>query len=218
MRKRVLSMLLVFCMILTWLPTSALAVDAAQPYATPANTDASTIWDGSVADSYAGGSGTSGDPYLIATAEQLARVADQVNSGAESGKSYRLLNDIYLNGVSSVNIWDTVVPQNKWVPIGSASTLFSGVFDGAGYSVQGLYISTADTYQGLFGSVTSSGPISNLSIEESYINGGNYVGGICGYSSSSLSNCHNGATVIGGSYVSGIVGGVGNPGGCLVGQ
>ena len=42
-----------------------------------------TCWDGSVAEAYAGGDGTTGNPYQIATAEQLALLAQQTNTGSD---------------------------------------------------------------------------------------------------------------------------------------
>ena len=40
-----------------------------------------TCWDGTVAEAYAGGDGTPENPYQIATAEQLAMLAQQTNNG-----------------------------------------------------------------------------------------------------------------------------------------
>lgn len=42
---------------------------------------AQTPWDGTVAESYAGGDGTAENPFQIATAEQLAYLAQQTNNG-----------------------------------------------------------------------------------------------------------------------------------------
>ncbi len=215
MYRRILSTLLALCIVLGMLPISASAMEQ---YTPAISVHAEDVWDGTVADSYAGGSGTSQAPYLIATAEQLARVAEQVNSGAESGRNYRLLNDIYLNDVSAVSSWDVIPPQNQWIPIGSASSSFSGIFDGADHTIQGIYISTADNYQGLFGMVGKDSSIKNLSVEKSYIKGENYISGICGYTSSSFSNCHSDVTVIGNKYIGGIAGGAGNPGGLFGGS
>ena len=39
------------------------------------------LWDGSAATSFASGSGTEADPYIIETAAQLAFLASSVNSG-----------------------------------------------------------------------------------------------------------------------------------------
>ncbi|MCI9507834.1 MAG: hypothetical protein HFF62_14935 [Oscillospiraceae bacterium] len=216
MKKRIISTLLALCLMLGMLPGKALASNG-DFSASPADNTPSA-WDGTVADSYAGGSGTAKEPYLIATAPQLARVAAQVNRGAESGKYYRLTNDIYLNDVSSVDSWNITVPHNQWTPIGSASSPFSGIFDGADHIVFGVYISSSENYQGLFGVVGTGSSITNTGVEKSYIEGGDFVSGLCGYSTSSFGNCHSGATVVGNKYLGGIVGGAGNPGGIFGGS
>ena len=42
------------------------------------------IWDGTAAESYAGGSGTESAPYLIANGAQLAKFEQAVNDGTFS--------------------------------------------------------------------------------------------------------------------------------------
>lgn len=171
------------------------------------------IWDGTIADSYDGGKGTSDSPYLIKTAAQLARVAEQTNNGAESGKYYKLTADIYLNDTSSVATWDITGPEHTWTPIGNSSTEFSGTFDGCNHVIHGLYISTDEDYQGLFGMARGGSNINNIGIEDSYIKGGDYVGAIAGcrgapdlVNRNTLLNCHNAARVTGTRYVGGIFG------------
>ncbi len=67
-------------------------------------------WSGKVATSYESGSGTSEDPYEIATAEQLALLAQQANEGkVYSGMYYYLSNDIYLNSSSNVELMAEIV-------------------------------------------------------------------------------------------------------------
>ena len=173
------------------------------------------IWDGTIADSYDGGEGTSKKPYLIRTATQLARIAEQINSGLENEKYYRLTADIYLNDISTLSTWNTEGPTNTWTPIGNVTSRFSGSFDGNNYKIYGLYISTNDNYQGLFGYAAGNSAINNVGIEKSYIKGGNYVGAIVGYrnipawiDNNKLTNCHNSAKVTGIDYVGGILGGI----------
>lgn len=111
-------------------------------------------WDGTVADSYAGGSGTEEDPYIIATAEQLAKLAADVNGGNPYKESYfELTADLDLSG-------------HNWTPIGSNEGTadanvrngnpFSGRFDGGYHTISNLTISTDKNYQGLFGYLRSN--------------------------------------------------------------
>ena len=96
---------------------------------------ASESWDGSIADSYASGSGTSADPYVIKTAAQLKKL---VTDPETEGKFYVLENDIYLNDTSSVN-WAKAPDSNKWVePTAISGVNFEGKFDGQGHKIFGL--------------------------------------------------------------------------------
>ena len=114
------------------------------------------------ASSFDGGSGTESDPYQIATAEQLALLAEKVNGG------------------SFFEEWGEEPPQYRWTAIADGrdgAAQFSGVFDGAGHSIAGLYIygeNTVDTqktgnyYLGLFGALESA-TIRDLTVTESYL-------------------------------------------------
>ena len=87
---------------------------------------ASESWDGSIADSYASGSGTSADPYVIKTAAQLKKL---VTDPETEGKFYVLEN------------WAKAPVANKWVePAAISGVNFKGKFDGQGHKIFGLYI------------------------------------------------------------------------------
>ncbi len=149
------------------------------------------------------GSGTEDDPYIIITGAQLRDIATTVNNGTNTYSSnyFKMTCDIDLGGSS-----------DAFTAIGtSSSKYFSGIFDGGGYEVSGLYISkstssSTGSYQGLFG-YASGATIKNLGVSGS-VTGCEYIGGIVGFAkSSSVSNCYGNVTVKGGSYyVGGIVG------------
>ena len=85
-------------------------------------------------------------------------------------------------------------------------TLFSGTFNGGGHIVSGMYIDTESDYQGLFGYVYY-GIVKNIGIVNSYMKGGNYVGGVVGYNYwDTISNCYNTGAVTGSNYVGGVAG------------
>ena len=146
MKKRIGSLLLILALCFTLLPTAVMAegsVDA---------------WDGSVAESFAGGTGTEEDPYQITNGAQLAYLAQFVNSDSNNdcaGKCFVLTADIDLNG-------------QQWEAIGKGgrnSADFSGTFDGQYHKIINLYHHyTGDDYtrNGLFGVV--SGAVKNLLI------------------------------------------------------
>ena len=141
------------------------------------------------------GSGTSKDPYQIGLAADLKEFAERVNS-EDTDACAKLTADITLTG-------------ENWTPIGKdKGHMYNGTFDGNGHTIYGLYINSAETYAGLFGVIGTGGMVQNLTLADSYIDSsGIYVGGICGYSKGSISDCSNSGTVTGsGNYVGGICG------------
>ena len=141
----------------------------------------------------------------ITTAQQLKRLADEVNAGdSKSDKTYLLANDIDLSAYAN------------WTPIGTftpnspqANCPFSGVFDGQGYSITGLKISGNEDSKGLFG-YAYSGAIRNVVIRNPEIEGKDQVGALVGYqaySNQGIKNCAViGGKIQGRSHVGGLVG------------
>ena len=137
------------------------------------------------------GTSTRGDPYQIATADDLLEFAKLVNGGETTADAV-LTDDIDLN-------------NQPWYPIGRDSRPYSGTFDGDGHTISGLYIDSSDTdYQGLFGFVDSEGTVQNLSVSGSV--SGSYVGGVVGLNSGSVENCYNTGEVSGKISVGSFVG------------
>ena len=60
---------------------------------------AQTVWDGTVADSFAGGSGTEDDPYLISDGSELAYMGKVLreNGSQYKGAHFKLISNIILN-------------------------------------------------------------------------------------------------------------------------
>ncbi len=102
---------------------------------------------------------------------------------------------------------DIVCTDKKWVPIGYDGTVnnnlkYTGSFEGNHKKIIGL--SNADitdidskSYQGLFGFIGLSGKIENLGLENSYIRGCEYVGGIAGENLGEITYCYNVGEVCG---------------------
>ena len=87
--------------------------------------------------------------YRISTAADLIRISNEVPDW--TGKYFLQTADIDLGGC-------------EWTPIGNSATKFSGHYDGGGFSISGLKLSTtASDGIGLFGDVWS-GSISNLKV------------------------------------------------------
>ncbi|MGC9467668.1 MAG: ZmpA/ZmpB/ZmpC family metallo-endopeptidase-related protein, partial [Anaerolineae bacterium] len=122
--------------------------------------------------SFAGGSGTVEDPYLIATAAQLDDVRNH------PGAHFRLMADINLG----------VAPYSEgegWVPIGSSGSPFTGSFDGDSYVIFNLTIDRpATNYQGLFGYL-SGATVENVYLENISVQGDQDTGGLAGRANNS---------------------------------
>ena len=172
-------------------------------------------WDGTIATTFAGGTGISNNPYQIATAEQLAYLASLANASAQTsnantaGKYYKLTADIDLNG-----------PIKSWIPIGIAtSTAFAGIFDGDNHTISNININDATTvYAGLFGYPTGTNTanviVKNLTITSGSItvtNAGACAGAFAGRALyTQFLNCKNKINVTAPNSVGGIVGVLGS--------
>lgn len=160
------------------------------------------------ANSYAGGDGSKTNPYEIARAEQLAKLARDVNNGntpqAFLGKYFKLTADIDLSG----GIW---MPIGKYYNKGYGNDdnrLFFGKFDGNGHVIKNMHIqwegTEARSAWGLFSTLqgassTNLTTVTNLIIENAKVEkkpgfkpyGPDYkVGVVAGeiYSNTELSN------------------------------
>ena len=190
MKKKLLSILLALSLLLTLLPTAALAADGA--------------WDGSIATAFAGGTGTESDPYQIADGAQLAYLASEVNKGQPyENACFVLTADIDLG-------------NHDWTPIGNSFSdalfggtdysVFAGNLDGKGHTVSNISIGTegapleSDVF-GLFG--MTGGKLSNLNLDgvtiygiAKNVNVSSYVyvigvaGALTGSASGPVENCH----------------------------
>ncbi len=136
------------------------------------------------------GSGSQADPYLITSANDLARMSVWVNSGEYADKHYALTNDIDLSGYA-------------FTPIGNPASPFAGTFDGQNFKISGLKVEAQGTEGGeyclgLFGAVSSGAQIKSLGL-----NGGDisftsdekiaslHVGGIAGVNGGRIENVYS---------------------------
>lgn len=81
-------------------------------------------WDGTTAKFFACGAGTKRSPYIILTAEQLAKLSFAIGAGDKdfNGKYFRLEADILLNEGEVIDSKGALVGDSaalhKWTPIG----------------------------------------------------------------------------------------------------
>lgn len=121
----------------------------------------------------------SGDSVNITSAEELAWLAQQVNSG-ETFACVFLDSDIDLNA-------------QPWTPIGTKAHPFTGEFYGSGHKISGLAVKGNADYQGLFGYIQgetgANASVSDLTVEGVIRTTATNVGGIIGSASyAKLSN------------------------------
>ncbi|MFY0696370.1 MAG: T9SS type A sorting domain-containing protein [Balneola sp.] len=144
---------------------------------------------------YGGGSGTSGDPYLIKNTFHLRNIYDS------NTYEYKLVHDIDLN----------IYPFNSgkgWKPIGTNSSgqEFHGRFDGNGKKIKNLYINRpTENFVGLFGT-TRYGYIKKVGFEDANVTGKDYVGIITGINYTHLSESYSTGSVTAENHAGGLAG------------
>lgn len=152
------------------------------------------------------GDGSKDAVYEISNAGQLYWFAGLVN-GTLSGVTQN-------TSANAVLTADIVVNENvlkpdgtlnegtfkEWTPIGNTCngsySPYTGIFEGQNHTISGLYFKKENTSEvGFFG--YNGGKISNVGILDSYFCGFSQVGGVCGYNSSTITNCYNKGVVDG---------------------
>lgn len=146
------------------------------------NTDIE-FWDGTTAETYAGGTGTASDPYRIENGAQLVKMVKESTaktSDASTVKNtyFKITKDIYLNPVTNE---DMVAPTvESWNAKGfriwdggyrwSQSTGFCGTIDGDGHTVYGLYVESG-CYSGFLANVVGNATVNNLHFKNAFVRG-----------------------------------------------
>jgi len=153
---------------------------------------------------YSGGTGVPCNPYRIATAEDLNDVG---NHEQDWDKCFILVNDVNLAGYTGTQF--SII--GRWISDQDpANKPFTGIFDGNNHKVLNfIWNSTGRNGIGLFASLSSSGQIKNLGMENVNIHAetGNDVGGLVGGNKNgTLTNCYSTGSVSGTYNVGGLVG------------
>lgn len=139
---------------------------------------------------FAGGAGTSWNPYLIKTKKHLDNVRNYLNA------HYKMIADIEFTDADFTEGGDFYNNGQGWEPIGISSALpFVGIFDGNEHKIKNIYanISAEFAIVGLFG--YNEGSIKNLSVIDicfsaTSTKSGTLAGGISGYNfTGTIQNC-----------------------------
>ena len=157
------------------------------------------VWNGTAADSFAGGSGTEKDPYIIETAEQLYKMVRDGGKLSNGVAAYYKVGsgvtDLYLNNVQGGNL-ETL---KSLVSAGTAKNwskdfdnttyrtedtnadgvlpaqAFTGCFDGNGVTIHGLYSAVNNNYSwgayplGFVPAMLDNAIIKNVTFDCSYV-------------------------------------------------
>ena len=139
--------------------------------------------------------------YIISNVSQLVWFAKKVMKG-DAGRDGKLASDIDLSGTG-------------WIPIGTQSVPYRGIFDGQGHAITGFSLVYEGGRQGLFGQ-TNGATIRNFSIDGTITangDGGGDAGlGVIGWAeASTIQNVHSSLVVnatgsgLGSTHVGGTV-------------
>jgi hypothetical protein len=147
------------------------------------------------------GDGTIGNPYQIATLENLYWIASNTSMGWYNK---------YCIQTTDINASETAnwFKGKGWMPIGNSSSIFIGNYNGKGHLIDSLFINRPTTDDvGLFGAQAYT--IDSLGITNANITGHDNVGVLVGYktaSNSSVNNCFSSGNVTGNNNVGGLIG------------
>ena len=144
------------------------------------------------------GHGTEEEPYQIATLDNLL----WLSTSGMWFSYYIQTADIDASDTQNWNDGEGFSPIGEDYP-----NLFSGSYDGQGYSISSLYINRNSAYRVGFFGIIRSASISNLDIIDANVTGGYYVGIIAGYATNSvITNCYTTGSAHGQSSIGGILG------------
>jgi len=178
--------------ILVAAPLLAAALIAALLPPAQAPADAATC--PTAASAYAGGDGTSGDPYLIGTTEELLRFATTSGDWV-AGTHFLQTADISLAGCD----WPRI-------------STFNGSYDGDGHAISGLTVRVTGGQQvnghGFVDYAGEDATFTRIRLVDVDIDTGDSgnLGALAGQSSATISGVSVSGTVIGSGYVGGLVG------------
>ena len=192
---------------------------AVSDYKDGSGSKASDVLSGATVTDLTGGGKSINDAMLVHDVYEL----QAINNNAEEKRNdknyvykyvhgnYMLANDI---DASATSTWNSgkgfeSIGQLTQMTMGTPKGFqggFTGVLDGAGYTVKDLSINRSDeVYVGLFGGLTETAAVMNLNLTGN-IGGKNNVGGIAARNFGMIRNVVNKANVSGESSVGGITG------------
>ena len=206
MKRKLLSVLVTVCMLLTLLPAAGLTASA--DYS--ATYTMTALYKGTETLS-------DGDIVSISTAEELGYLSSVLTSDNGYGADvvFYLTQDITLNDwtdgnsnkiVDSGELEHDGRSAQSWTKIDD----FAGTLDGNGHAIYGLYINATSSYTAFIGNLRDGACIQNLSFSNGYVNVGYYSSLMAARvpedETVSIYNCSNSTLLSGSSYSGGLIG------------
>ena len=156
-----------------------------------------------------GGTGTKDDPWLISSIKDMNELSRLLNLDTNSEELYGMNiwhHLFYWNGYFMCYFKLTcdldysnepIVDGCNFIPI-ATNNYFGGYFDGDGHTISGIVINRPEKYNGIFGVLDGAfyidgydaATVKNLTLANCQITGGSYTGGIVGFCSGTVQNCH----------------------------
>lgn len=131
------------------------------------------------------GTGSDTDPYQITNCSQLQDIV------GDPSKVYELENSIDCSATSTWNYDSDTDSYYGFVPVGSGGNLFTGVLDGKGYTISGLYVNKHEYFNGgLFGATSGDAKVKNLNIDSATIIAIGRAGVVAGVGTLNIDNVH----------------------------
>ena len=112
------------------------------------------------------GTGTTEDPYQIASTDEMEWFRDTVNAG-NTEICAKLMNDLNFDNKQDNSLW-------TWTPIGNSEVnAYTGTFDGNGYEIKEIRLvdvqAQSQTNRGLFGWIGTGGKVQDLAVSVKYV-------------------------------------------------
>lgn len=177
---------------------------------------------------FAGGTGTTSDPYQISSSKHLCNVSKAVEANPKT--CFKLTGNVDMNGVTFTPVsgfegtfdGNNFTISNLTVECEYQAAMFQQVRDATLKNIKLTNVKATAKSGGaaaLVGAFLGNGTISNCSVSSAVIvdkgpvgvsaNSGKYTGGIvglAGYGNSTITGCSFSGTITGNTYVAGIVG------------
>ncbi len=158
--------------------------------------------NGTYTPPFAQGSGTEADPYLISSLDELKRLS---LIEVYWNKHFRQTADLTFLAADFESGGDFYYGGEGFSSIGNEEVPFSGSYNGDGHGINGLYINRPTlSYIGMFGYITDT--IKNVTLNNVDITGDERIGGLAGYVTGGINNCHVFGNISGDRYSGGVAG------------